>query len=343
MTLPRTNASHDFLFAKLHGMWARAMKGPSLESLLKSGTVEQLQRSMQQLGLDASKREIFHKDLILREFNMLSRIASLLDDASAAFYTALLARVYYENLKTMLHYRFFPERESDISWLLVQVPGLPDFAADELLDAPDTKAFTNMLPLTDGITRRQLSELVEKLEKELDIMFVECSLDQIYYNHVIRAASRTPFAMRGEVRRLIALEIDIVDLCMLLRNVKTYHIDHERLSKLWIHGGELLDAKKLDALAAQASVADVVSNLPSAFQRMLSPFVEGELYLSENALWCHLHGEASRIFSDFDKPSRSIAAFPFLVHFETLNIGRVYEGVHFGIPARDMQDMMIGA
>lgn len=343
MPVPNTNASHDFLFAKLHGMWANAIKGEALDKLLRSATVELLQRALHEIGLDGSRREVFHKDLILRELNMLGKIARLLDVSSAGFYNALVARNYFDDLKTMLHYRFFPERESDISWLLVNAPGLPEMPVEALLDAPDTQTFINTIPLIPGLKKEQIAAIVDELEKDLDIMTAECALDRLYYARVMDAAHSSPFDMRADAANLMGIEIDIVNLCMLLRNVKTYHFEQERLAKLWIPGGVELSPKRLEEMSSLNSVPEVVEVLPMPMRRLLSPFQDAELYLSENALWTSLHNEAVKIFRDFDRPAKSIAAFPFLVHFETLNIGRVFEGVHFGIPARDMQDMMIGA
>ena len=130
---------------------------------------------------------------------------------------------------------------------------------------------------------------------------------------------------------------------MLLRNVKTYKLDGKRLERLWLQGGALLSPELLSQLATSESVPKAVSLLPRLYGNMLDPLKETALFHSENRLWNHLYGLAAKAFRDFDNEALSIAAFPFLVHFETLNIGRVYEAVHFGIPTRDMQDMMIGA
>ena len=80
MSIPNTNASHDFIFAKLHGLWANAIRGDTLERLLRSGTPEALQRNLHDVGIDASKRETFHRNLLMREFNTLTTISRLLDE-----------------------------------------------------------------------------------------------------------------------------------------------------------------------------------------------------------------------------------------------------------------------
>ena len=343
MPAPNTNASHDFIFAKLHGLWANAVKGDALDKLLRSGTPEALQRNLHAFGLDSPTREEFNKGLLAREIGFLDRTARLLDSAAAEYYRALIAKTYYSNLKTMLHYRFFPEREADVSWLLIDAPGLPFFNAELLLEATSTKAFIAQLPLSSGMTAEALAEVVLALEKDKEIMAAECALDRMCYANILAHAEAAPVDMRATCKELVKCEIDITNICMLLRNVKTYKLDGKRLERLWLQGGAQLSPEQLSQLATAASVPKVVPLLPKLYGNMLEPLKETALYHSENRLWNHLYGQAAKAFRDFDNEALSIAAFPFLVHFEALNIGRVYEGVHFGIPTRDMQDMMIGA
>lgn len=343
MQLPNTNASHDFLFAKLHGLWANAVKGMSLDGLLKCATEELLQRALRPYGLDGTSREDFHKKLILREVSTLEQIARLLDERAGTYYMSIIYRYHIDNLKAVLNNRYFPEERTDIEHLIVTAPGLPILDTEKLLDASDAAAFVSLLPSVPGIPPKRLEAMALSLENEHDIMLAECELDQLYYEQALHAATACPADMNADAEFLLRCEIDIVNLCMLLRNVRTYHIEKERLEKLWLRGGVLLPQKLLDSLSTKKSVARIVAALPYRLNRMLQPYTEAELYLSENTLWKFLYGEAAKMFRDFDNPSRSIASFPFLKHFESLNIGRVYEGVHFGIPAREMQDMMIGA
>ena len=343
MPVSNTNASHDFIFAKLHGLWANAVKGDALDKLLRSGTPEALQRNLHAFGLDMPSREEFNKELLAREIGFLDRTARLLDEAAAEFYRSLIAKTYYSNLKTMLHYRFFPEREADVSWLLIDAPGLPSFKAEQLLEATGTKAFIAQLPLSSGMTAEALSNIIIALEKDKDIMAAECALDRMCYANILTHASAVPLDMRATCKELVECEIDITNICMLLRNIKTYKLDGKRLERLWLQGGAQLSLAQLSQLATAESIPKVVELLPKLYGNMLEPLKETALYHSENRLWNHLYGLAAKAFRDFDNEALSIAAFPFLVHFEALNIGRVYEAVHFGIPTRDMQDMMIGA
>ena len=341
MPVLATNASHDFLFAKLHGMWANAVKGEALQRLTSSGTTENLIRELRNFGLDASSRSAFHKNLILREMKQLGAIQAQLDDATALFYGALIDRVFYDDVKTVLHYFFFPENKTDINYLLVELPQHPAFPVDELLQAPNIDAFVRHLPVVDPDDH--LEDIVRQLDRDHDMMTAECQIDKVHYRDLLRLAGRTPLDIRREAVLAVRRNIDIINVTILLRDVYLYHFEPEKMAGYWIDDGEQLKPEDLTALvAANGGVARTIHGLPKDFRELLEPFAAAELYLCENALWNYLYRYVYSLFRDYNRPALSIVAYPFLLRFETLNIGRVYEGVHFAIPPRDMQDMMIG-
>ena len=343
MSIPNTNASHDFIFAKLHGLWANAIRGDTLERLLRSGTPEALQRNLHDVGIDASKRETFHRNLLMREFNTLTTISRLLDERSSGYYHALMSKGYFEDLKTILHYRFFPEHNVDIDEMMTGLPCSPTTDAKALIAAKTTEQFLGRIVYDFGVTDERLSALAAELEKSHDIMLAECALDQAHYDFVLKSAANAPRDVANATNEMTATEIDIENICILLRNIRTYHLGDKRMASFWLKGGRFLDAERLTALLPSKNLKAAVAQLPYPFQKMLEPFTDAELYLSESALWNHLYDKALRLFRDFDRPSLSIVAFPFLLRFETQNVSRIYEGVRFGIPARDLKDMMIGA
>ena len=343
MSIPTTNASHDFIFAKLHGLWANAIHGDALEKLLKSGTPEALQRNLHDVGLDASRREEFHKNLLMREYNTLKSLSRLLDERTAGYYHALMSKGYFEDLKTILHYRFFPEHNVGIDEMLTGLPCSPVTDSKALMESKSMEEFLSKIVYDFGMDEDSLSKIAYALEKGHDIMMAECALDQAHYDHVLGSSKEAPMDIWREASEITTIEIDIENICMLLRNIRTYHLGGKRMASFWLKGGLHLDAERLSELLSARDVKSAVAQLPAAFQRLLGPFTEAELYLCENALWNHLYDKAMRLFRDFDRPSLSIVAYPLLLRFETQNVSRIFEGVRFGIPARDMKDMMIGA
>ncbi len=338
MQKPVINVSYDFLFAKLHGLWANAAKEDRLMQLVNAETEDELARLLDDYHLDASCRETFQRDLLLREIGSLFEISSQLDQRLADFYRAFIERVYFENIKVLLHYQFFPKQAVAIHHLMVAVPGLPDIAAEELLALESPEAF--LQGLRSALYPEEVTAIVRKLSEDKDIMLSECELDKLAYNHILLHAERTPSNVRVSCSSLVRMEIDIVNLCMLMRIVHTYHIEGEIVKSMWIHGGTL-SAEALTELSGLKSLPDLVAKLPAEFRGQLLPYAEAELYMSENTLWKMLYKKAKKCFADYDHAELSIVAFPFLRHFETLNIGRIYEGIHYGIQPNDMLDMII--
>ena len=69
MQKPVINTSDEFIFAKLHGMWANAAKDARLAQLANAGSVDEIIRLLAEYKLDASRRELFHRNLLQREIS----------------------------------------------------------------------------------------------------------------------------------------------------------------------------------------------------------------------------------------------------------------------------------
>ena len=337
-----SNVSHDFVFALLHGRWARAVRGSALLRLLNSGTVEALQQSLRGIGLNGTDREIFHKELRTRELARLAEVAGLLGGEAASYYRSLIASAHYENLKTLLHCRFLPEEhQTNPDARLVQAEGVPVLDSQAILRQPNTASFLSAIPDFPGLEKERLAAIVTRFAEDHDIMMLECALDRMCAAHAHRAAKAAPLAFSRQAQELNGLRIDILNLDMLLRNMQTYHFDGARMAEVWLPGGNALSETLLDSLGGKQSDG-VLAALPRMFQQVLVPLAGQPLYQSEHALWNLLYRLANQMFMDLGTPDSTIPAYPVLLHFESLNISRIYEGVHFGLPSRELQEMMIG-
>lgn len=338
MQKPSIHASHEYIFAKMHGIWANAAKDDRLAQLVNADRGDGITSFLEERKLNAVSREQFHQNLILREINMLTNISAQLDTKTAAFYRAFMERTYFENIKVLLHYRFFPEREADIDHLLVNAPGLPEMAAAELLALESLDDF--LQALHPAIYPSEIQDIVKKLQDDGDIMAAECAVDRLAYRYLMIHAERLPQGIRHAGKSLVQMEIDIINLCMLLRIIRTYNLDERTVQTIWLDGGTLTPST-LTELSSIETVGELLSKLPASYREQLQPFANASLYLSENALWKMQYRKAKRYFSDFSRIDLSIVAFPFLLHFETLNLGRIYEGIHFEMRPHDIMEMMI--
>lgn len=335
------NLSEDFLFPKLHGIWSRSLAGAALQRLIQSGREETLSRALAGLGIDASRREVVQKQIVAAHIGELAAVRRLAEARTAGFYSAFIERHFFENLKTVLHYHYLPEHGVSMQFLLIEAPGLPRFDAEALLAARTTHQLFRSLP--EHACRESLLPVLVELEDSHDILMAECRLDRMFYAALLAAAEGLPRSTRRVGCDLVRTEVDIVNLVMILRNAVMYHLSAEVLRGLCLEGGRHLSPRELEPLLGATAIPALVAALPRPYRGLLEPWVSGELYLSENALWNHLYRLAHGLFTDYDHPASSVVAFPFLKRFEMLNIGRVFEGIHFGLGPADIHEMMIGA
>ena len=340
--LPNIQASIDFVVARLHGLMASSVRGDTLENLAKSTTEELLRRNLRSLGIDCANRAEYHNFIYEREIGRIDRVARMLPAKAAAFYIAIEARVYFENLKTALHWRFSRGERSAAAPEFTESPNTPRFDSKAIGEARDGRAFMQCIPQYGVFGRDELASIVRGLEETGNLLMSDSAVDQAYYAQLWHAAHSMKSAVGHEACRLLGIEIDILNLNTLMRNAQTYHFDASVMSRIWLDNGEMYDRHSLDELAKKHSLAETKAALNGKYRRILDAVEGQELYQCENALWNHLYSEAHRSFLAIDEPSLSIAAFPFLVHFETLNLGRIYEGIYFGIPSQNILDIMIG-
>lgn len=340
MKRPVTGLSYDFIFPKLHGMWSRSVVGDTLQHLIQSGRAETLERALAGLDIDTSNRAEFQRRLTEAHIGELAHIARLVDERTAAFYDAFLDRYFFENLKTILHYHHFPDQEVAIDLLLIQSDSLPPIDIDRVTAAKNVNQLYNALP--EHEVKGKLLRLLVELDDTKDLFLAESRLDRFYYEEFGAATRGLPQATRGRGKAFVGTEVDIENLIVAFRNAAVYRLGSEALKDLWIAGGDVLETATLQALAESADRDKGLALLPRTYARIVARVADQQLYVVENELWSYLHRIAYEAFSDFNRPHGAVVAFPYLKRFELLNIGRVFEGIHFGLAPDTMRRMMIG-
>ena len=339
--VPNIQASIDFVVARLHGIMANSIKGEALEKLARSTTEELLLRNLRNFGIDCKKREEFHRFIYDRELERLDKVARLLPRKEAAFYNAIQARSYFDNVKTALHWRY-SRIEREAGELFLHTAGnIPHFDVNAMSEAADSRAFVRCIPKYKSFDDDALSAIVAELEANGDLMMADSKVDQAYFNQLWSAANDIKSSIGREACRLLGIEIDIFNLTALMRNALTYHFDAPVVSKVWLDHGELYDRHALDELSRKGDLPEIRASLRGKYSRVLAS-VGNDLHLVENALWKYLYKEVHYSFLAIGEPELCIAAYPFLVHFETLNLGRIYEGIYFGIPSHSILDIVLG-
>jgi len=331
---------YAFVFTKLHSIWSLTLHGEQLEAMVLSHNNHQLLQTIERRGVDCTNPAEIQKNMASVMLGELVLIKSLLDSASQSFYDSFIRHYYFENLKTILRYRLHPDPGTDIHFLIIDSPALPRLNVDFLLAAQTVNQFFKLLPPT--AEKMAILPILLDLEEKKDMFAAEVSLDRLYFAQLLDVAQNLPVTMRRPALNLGRLEIDIFNIIVLMRNAELYHIKPEAAASFFLPGGSRMTLRLFTKLFALQDSNRLISVLPTQYRDVLEPLAEVELYRRENAMWDLLYDSATRLFRDFGNPAASIAAFPFLKHFEVLNLGRIFEGFRFELPPADIRSMIIG-
>ena len=329
----------DFIFARLHGLMSRAAVGERLQTLTACVTEELFFQGLANLGYVFDPKDNFQKQLMAREARCLEDLMVWSSPAVARYLASIIRTLSIENLKLLLSYRFQERRELEVAELLLSLPRQGGYDYQALLEIEDDEEFIERLP--DCQSFPELAETVSQLAEDRDLMAADCAIDRLCFKDEMEQAKKLPWVMRGEALELLSREIDLSNLSILLRNVNMYHIAPESLQKFWLPQGKFLALPELNRLALLENPALVIEALPPPFAGLLKDCREKDLYHSEQALWNWLAKSVWQLFRDFSHPALSMIAYPYLLRFENINLGRIYEGIRFALPPNVIQAMMI--
>lgn len=333
----------DFLYAHLHGWWAASAQGSRLEELSRAATPENFIVSLGRMGIASiSDPEKVLDALLIRHHQRLRQLGRMVEPRVLAYLRSQQEAIEAENLKTLLNYRFFPERIGSYSDVLVRFPNAMTSYdnIETLLAATTTEQFIRALP-PQMPHLDEVSRIVRTLDQDRNIMHAECSVDNLAFRHELEAAQHLPGAMRGVALELLTGEIDLTNLMTLLRNANFYHMPVDSLQLAWIDGGRDLPLTLWRHIATEKDSGKAATMLPAPFAGIIRQHIGQPLNQIENLLRCRLMRQACRHFYNASNPALAIPAYTWMLRFETVNLGRVYEGIRFSLPVRAIQEMLI--
>ncbi len=333
--------SHDFLFSKVHGRWAASFRLEDIERLLRSGDLDGLRRALTDAGVATEQRAGVQRKLTERLIEEVGTVRDLAPPDGTKFFDRFVDKYFFENLKTILHYRYFPQQGKDIRLLLVESSYLPNMDAPLLLEARSVHEFYRHLP--PHSLKNELLPLLVELDDTHDLFVTESRLNALYYRWLLESIPQgAGNTFKQTARELATTEIEIDNIVMALRNVAVYHLAPEQIEELAVPGGPELSVQDVRRLCESNDRHGAVEQLPPVYRRRLQPLVNDPVYRSENALWTMLYRKACDAFRDFNHPARSLAAFPYLKRTEALNLGRLFEGLYLQLSPAIIRTMLIG-
>ena len=340
MTKAAVPASIEYLYARVHAMRAKTFHGESLHELANADGMDGMAGEMRRHGIVAHNRESFAKAVQIRELEILDKLRLQMPPVLERYYRAFMDRTRYRNIKTLLRYRYFKENEETIRSLIIPMPFGEPVDITRALRVEAVEDFISELHL--GEEAPEVEACVRPLMKSKDIIAAESDLERLAYAKLLAAARQLPSVIRTPAVELVQLEIDIQNICMLMRNARTTHWIAERMARLWMPDGRFLSDKLLESLVMAGDVREIIAALPKAYQREFSKVAGHDLPQVEHAAWKMLFALAERIHRGSSDMRMPLVAFPFLLHFESIDLSRLNECVYFGFNPREIADYLFG-
>lgn len=334
----RIDPGQEFAFANLHGRWSGFLRGDELRRLVQAASPDLLLRALAGRGIQIAALPEARRELVRHLGNDLARVMAMLDDGTAAFCEAFLRRFWYEDLKTILHARVLGMKEMASADLLVDLPMLPPLPVAFLLAARTGEEFAGVLPPGD----RGVAGIVDDLATGGDIPRADSALDCRFYGGLQAAARRCPWQSRQLAGELVGIEIDTANIITLLRNRRTYRLPPAEVLALCIPGGPATPMRTLERLAVATTPGEAAALLPRRLADCLHGRQLDDLSQIEADLRQMLHHQARRGFRDYERPGCTGVAYPYLKWTEIINMGRLCEGMRFGLLPAELSPLLIG-
>jgi V/A-type H+-transporting ATPase subunit C len=206
----------------------------------------------------------------IRTFRKIQNFAQ--EEEVQQYIRLFLHRWDVQNIKTVLRGKNIHATADEIISCIVPAGELDEATWKELLKQPDVKAVIDLLATWQIRFARPLTHTYPEFIKERDLAILECALDRFYYADAL-AAVKDPTYNNALVRKLFAIEIDVVNLRTVLRMVRD-RVDREDARRYLIAGGAEFDEEKLLRLLALQTTDEVIRELAETPYRFLCDIPE---------------------------------------------------------------------
>lgn len=201
--------SLTYLICRAHGYASRLL---GRELILELASTQSLQQLVERLAATEygeklkTARTLMEMENAITEV-LLNRLRSLLKVAGESrgvdFLKSYLRRYEVQNIIWALRMRLGKASKEEASKLLIPVEEISDVKIEDILEAED---LTQALEI---IKRSKAYRLPKTINSLLEL---EAELWKNYYSRVFERASRIPAGDRVEIRKLLGLEVELINL-----------------------------------------------------------------------------------------------------------------------------------
>ncbi len=228
-----------------------------------------------------------------------------------------------QNIKTILRGKNIHVTNEEILGCLVPVGELDEATLTELVRQQDTKAVIDLLATWRIPWAKPLTTAFPEFARSGDLGMLECALDRYYYDEALRAAKGAD-ANNAMIRRILSLEIDVVNIKTVLRMIRD-HIDQEEAKKFLLAGGQEFNLRKLSRILALHTIEDALAEMALTRYQFLSGIPEAavaaqKISVIEKELERYLVQQGTRAFRGDPLSVASLIGYFWAKYNEITNI-----------------------
>lgn len=237
--------------SKAQAIYAKNIKSKPQLKILSEGSREAAIKKLNEvLEVDISNYNLYeiNKFMETKNYNILKSFVHYLSAEDREFYKFLLSRYQIIDIKRI--FRTIVHNE-DIQLLK---DSLISFDSEFLLSDSDLNIDSFMKMLIDSDASRKSNYgrrlmVYKDIPKDKILFYIEMTLDQSYYEDLIKKSKKIKGKNSDIAQRLIGIHIDILNIIYIYRGKKTYSISPEELENFIIDGGYKFSKNFLKSLA----------------------------------------------------------------------------------------------
>lgn len=185
------------------------------------------------------------------------------------------------NLKALIRGKLSGMSEAEIEASLHDLPAYLSLPYQPLMRS---ESVLEMLRLLERAGHKELAGQARQIyEEHGEAFLLEATIDQQYFKAMIELVDKISFSERREVRDVVGLQIDRVNLVLMLRYLFAYQLSPSEVYYYLAPSPKYLTKAVLTQLLSQPTLEDLLAHLPAPLARELAgadniPEVERRMY-----------------------------------------------------------------
>jgi V/A-type H+-transporting ATPase subunit C len=284
-------------------------------------------------GESAPDLTAVERALIRHDIAMHARACSFLPEKEKRFMTILMQRHEIESLKIILR---LWQSKAPVNWkdYLSGEKICFDMDFDKILSAATLEEVIILLDHTPY--RTPLIKAREKYRQKKSLFYLEIALDIDFFRRAMAAADELSATDRTMARKLLGVEIDMVNINWLIRMKKYYTFSMGELFDLIIPGGDRITQETLRSFYVSDGVGKLVDSLALGPYARIRDMAEDSIFLIENFLYEVLMKEVRKALSGFPFTIGVPMAYVILKMRETKKLISLLYAKHYGWKEEDI-------